>query len=60
MCIRRGVVHRDIKPSNIMIENESNIRLMDLGIARMNGGNKFSAFGLLALPNILHRSKLVG
>lgn len=39
----RGVVHRDIKPSNIMIENESNIRLMDLGIARMNGGNLNSA-----------------
>lgn len=46
----RGVVHRDIKPSNIMIENESNIRLMDLGIARMNGGNQFSAFGFIGTP----------
>lgn len=46
----RGVVHRDIKPSNIMIENESNIRLMDLGIARMNEGNKFSAFGFIGTP----------
>lgn len=46
----RGVVHRDIKPSNIMIENESNVRLMDLGIARMNGGNKFSAFGFIGTP----------
>lgn len=46
----RGVVHRDIKPSNIMIENESNIRLMDLGIARMNGGNRFSAFGFIGTP----------
>ena len=46
----RGVIHRDIKPSNIMIENESNIRLMDLGIARMNGGNKFSAYGFIGTP----------
>lgn len=46
----RGVIHRDIKPSNIMIENESNIRLMDLGIARMNGGNQFSAFGFIGTP----------
>lgn len=46
----RGVVHRDIKPSNIMIENNSNVRLMDLGIARMNGGNKFSAFGFIGTP----------
>lgn len=46
----RGVVHRDIKPSNIMIENDTNVRLMDLGIARMNGGNKFSSFGFIGTP----------
>jgi len=46
----RGVVHRDIKPSNIMVERESNVRLMDLGIARMNGGNKFSSFGFIGTP----------
>lgn len=46
----RGVIHRDIKPSNIMVENGSNVRLMDLGIARMNGGNKFSSFGFIGTP----------
>ena len=46
----RGVIHRDIKPSNIMIENGSNVRLMDLGIARMNTGNKFSSFGFIGTP----------
>ena len=46
----RGVIHRDIKPSNIMIENDSNVRLMDLGIARMNAGNKFSSFGFIGTP----------
>lgn len=46
----RGVVHRDIKPSNIMIENDSNVRLMDLGISRMNGGNKFSQYGFIGTP----------
>ena len=46
----RGVIHRDIKPSNIMVENDSNVRLMDLGIARMNGGNKFSAYGFIGTP----------
>ena len=46
----RRFIHRDIKPSNIMVENESNIRLMDLGIARMNGGNKFSQVGFIGTP----------
>ena len=46
----RGVIHRDIKPSNIMIEDESNVRLMDLGIARMNGGNQFSRYGFIGTP----------
>lgn len=46
----RGVIHRDIKPSNIMIERNSNVRLMDLGIARMNGGNKFSMSGFIGTP----------
>lgn len=46
----RGVIHRDVKPSNIMVENGSNVRLMDLGIARMNGGNKFSQFGFIGTP----------
>lgn len=46
----RGVIHRDIKPSNIMIENGSNVRLMDLGISRINGGNKFSQYGFIGTP----------
>ena len=46
----RGVVHRDVKPSNIMIENGSVIKLMDLGIARLNGGNKYSAYGFIGTP----------
>lgn len=46
----KGVIHRDIKPSNIMIEQNSNVRLMDLGIARMNGGNKFSSLGFIGTP----------
>ena len=45
-----GIIHRDIKPSNIMVEDNSNVRLMDLGIARMSGGNKFSQSGFIGTP----------
>ena len=46
----RGVVHRDVKPSNIMIEKGSVVKLMDLGIARLNGGNKYSQYGFIGTP----------
>lgn len=46
----RGVVHRDVKPSNIMIENGCNVKLMDLGIARLNGGNQYSSYGFVGTP----------
>lgn len=46
----QGIVHRDIKPSNLMLENGSVVKLMDLGIARMNGGNKYSSYGFIGTP----------
>ena len=46
----KGIIHLDVKPSNIMVENERNIRLMDLGIAFTQDCVNMTSAGLLGTP----------
>lgn len=44
-----GVVHRDVKPANLMITSNGTLKIMDFGIARVQGSQRMtragSAFG---------------
>jgi TolB-like protein/tRNA A-37 threonylcarbamoyl transferase component Bud32/Tfp pilus assembly protein PilF/DNA-binding transcriptional regulator YdaS (Cro superfamily) len=59
---RHGVIHRDLKPSNIVL-TESGAKLLDFGIAKLQGPERDAAGASTAAPRTLtatRRGRIVG
>ena len=60
---KAGVVHRDLKPSNIMIAVDGMVKLLDLGVARINdksGATPLTLTGQIVGTTRLHVARAVG
>ena len=41
----RGIIHRDIKPGNLILDRSGQVKIVDLGLARLSQSNDSSAAG---------------
>lgn len=46
----QGIIHRDLKPENIMIDDAGNVKLMDFGIARLEGTSTLTTGASMGTP----------
>ena len=50
----QGVIHRDIKPGNILVDSSGNVKIVDMGLAKLeNKGNEESISMLTASASIM-------
>jgi serine/threonine protein kinase len=49
----RGVIHRDIKPSNIMLTQDSDVRIIDFGIAIVSDSDISRIEGIAGSPSYM-------
>ena len=49
----RGLIHRDIKPSNIMLTPESDVRIIDFGIALLQNADVSVIQGIAGSPSYM-------
>lgn len=57
---RAGIVHRDVKPANVMVDREGIVRILDFGIARIEGSAMTQDGALMGSLNYMSPEQMLG
>ena len=57
---KAGIVHRDVKPANIMIDHEGVVRILDFGIARIEGSAMTQDGTMMGSLNYMSPEQMLG
>ncbi len=57
---RAGIIHRDIKPANLMADHDGVIRILDFGIARIEGSGMTRDGALMGTLNYMSPEQMLG
>lgn len=57
---RAGVLHRDIKPENIFVTRTGDVRILDFGVARLQGSTMTAAGALVGTPCYMSPEQVAG
>ncbi|MBI3401843.1 MAG: protein kinase [Acidobacteria bacterium] len=55
-----GIVHRDVKPANLMVDGTGVVRILDFGIARIEGSGMTRADALIGTLNYMSPEQMLG
>jgi serine/threonine-protein kinase len=62
-CHERGIFHRDIKPENIMLQDDGTVKIIDFGIALLEGARRVTwrgFSGTIGTPDYMSPEQLKG
>ena len=57
---QQGIVHRDIKPANVFINQDSTVKIMDFGVARLTSGSMTGTGNIVGTADYMSPEQVKG